>query len=321
MMGKGKMPTSRTRTGPNAEFEQMLAQLSARFINLPAPDVDGAINNALRDIAKLLGCDRSQLIRFSARGGARVTHSGAVGDAPAVPVKAVAELYPWVLRRIREGHPVVIPDVDALPAEAPVDQASFRRAGTRANLSMPLRVGGKVEGVISFGCLRATRDWADELVTRVGVLAEVFANALAHKRAQAALDAAIRFEQVMSETLAGLLIAGSGERDRTIEAGLREVAQTFGAERATLWQRVGDRDEFKKTHRWLAEGVPAPPESMTGDATPWTLASVFAGDIVRFTRLAELPVEAHVDLPTLRALGIRSGMMFPLTVSGSVVGA
>src|SRR5438552_8070483 len=115
MMGKGKMPTSRTRTGPNAEFEQMLAQLSARFINLPAPDVDEAINNALRDIAKLLGCDRSQLIRFSARGdGAHVTHSGAVGDAPAVPPKSVSELYPWALRRLREDHPIVIPDVDAL---------------------------------------------------------------------------------------------------------------------------------------------------------------------------------------------------------------
>src|SRR5206468_8576800 len=66
---------------------------------------------------------------------------------------------------------------------------------------------------------------------------------------------------------------------------------------------------------------PTPPESMTGDASPWTLARVFAGDVVRFTRLAELPVEAHVDLPTLRALGIRSGVMLPLTVSGSVVGA
>src|SRR5439155_285915 len=321
-MATGKVRTSSRRADPNAEFEQMLAELSARFINLPAPDVDEAINNALRDIAKLLSCDRSQLIRFSARGdGAHITHSGAVGDAPAVPPKSVSELYPWALRRLREGHPIVIPDVDALPAEAAVDQASFGRAGTRANLSMPLRVGGKIEGVISFGCLRATRDWSEELVTRVAVLAEVFANALAHKRTQEALDAAIRFEQVMSATLAGLLIAGSGERDRTIEAGLREVAQTFGAERATLWQRVGDRDEFKKTHRWLAEGVPAPPESMTGDATPWTLASVFAGDIVRFTRLAELPVEAHTDVPMLSALGIRSGVMLPLTVSGTVVGA
>ncbi len=320
-MNKIKTRSSRKRTDPSAEFEQMLAELSARFINLPVPDVDGAINDALRRIAKLLGCDRSQLIRFSPdNDGAQVTHSGANGDTPVVPIKSVAELYPWALRRLRAGHPVVIPDVDALPAEAAVDQASFRHAGARANLSMPLRVGGRVEGVITFGCLRSARTWRSEVVTRVGVLAEVFANALAHKRAQQALDTAMRFEQVMSEILAALLIAERTERDRVIGAGLRDVAQIFGAERATLWERVGS-DEFRKTHRWLAPGELNPPESITGDVIPWMRARLIGGQLVRFTRHADLPADAHADLATLRALSIRSGVMVPLAIAGNVVGA
>src|SRR5215211_6314404 len=88
---KANIRTVLKQTDPTRAFEQMLADLSARFINLPAAEVDNAINNALRRIAEMLGCDRSQLIGFSAQGDeARITHSGAVGGVPRVPVKSVS---------------------------------------------------------------------------------------------------------------------------------------------------------------------------------------------------------------------------------------
>src|SRR5215469_15898691 len=56
-------------------FERLLAELSARFINLPPEQVDDAITDALRQIVMLLDVDRSQLIRFAAEAGvAQVTH-------------------------------------------------------------------------------------------------------------------------------------------------------------------------------------------------------------------------------------------------------
>ena len=72
------------------------------------------------------------------------------------------------------------------------------------------------------------------------VLADVFGNALAHKRARESLDAAMNFERLVSEMLAALLTTDRAEdRDRVIEAGLRDIALILGAERATLWQRIG----------------------------------------------------------------------------------
>ena len=75
------------------QFERLLAELSARFINLPVAEVDGAITDALRSIVELLVVDRSQLIRFPRSGEARlaagataqwntVTSSPAVGVNP-----------------------------------------------------------------------------------------------------------------------------------------------------------------------------------------------------------------------------------------------
>jgi hypothetical protein len=49
------------RSAPSEEllqFERLLADLSARFINLPAAEIDGAITDALRRIIELLGMDR-----------------------------------------------------------------------------------------------------------------------------------------------------------------------------------------------------------------------------------------------------------------------
>src|SRR5215470_9917882 len=309
---------------PSAEelprFERLLAELSAEFINLRAAHIDGAITDALRRIVGLLGVDRGVLI--SVQGDeALATHSWAVEGVSSVPRKLVTSRYPWVWRCILANKPVVVPRVGDLPPEAAVDRASWQTVGVRSNLTMPMRVGGQIEGALAFGCLRHEREWPEDLVERVRVLADVFANALAHKRAQEGLDAAIAFERLVSEILAALLMAGRGERDRVIDSALCDMAQAFGAERATLWQRHGDGSEFVKTHRWLAEGVPVPSASMSAVSIPWLSAELVAGSVVRFARHADLPPNAAADLPALRALQISAAVIVPLAVSGSVVGA
>jgi signal transduction histidine kinase len=270
----------------------------------------------------LLDVDRSQLIRFSPhRDAADITHSWAMEGVARVPPKAVGDMYPWAMRRIRDGRTVVIPRVYDLPPEAAVDQVSFRRAGVQSNLTVPMVVGGQVGGALALGCLRRARDWPEALVERVRALADVFANALAHKRAQEALDAAIAFERTVSRVLGELLTTSPVEADRVIEAGLAAMARVFGAERATLWRRVGDQAEFVKTHRWLAEGVPKPPDAIGAKVTPWASGQLVRGNVVRFASHRDLPPEAASDLPGLRSLGIRAAVNVPLSASGAIVGA
>lgn len=321
-MGSANLRTTSVHPVPFVEFERMLAELSAGFINLQATEVDGAINDALRRITELIGADRVRLISFSEDGeSASTTHSAALGDVPALPPRLLSKRFPWVISRLREGNPVVIHDVAALPAAAAVDRASFEGVGTRANLSVPLRVGGRIEGALAFGCVRTTHDWPDELIARVGVLAEVFANALAHKRAQEALVAAMRFEQLVSQILAALLTAVAREREHVIEAGLRDVARTFGADHAILWQRIADAGDFTMTHGWLGEPLARLPKTVHGDRIPWIHSRVVAGTIVQFGRDVVVPPEAESELAVLAGVGIHSGVFVPVTVSGKVVGA
>lgn len=198
--------------GELLRFERLLADLSARFVNLPAAEIDRAITDALRSIVELLGVDRSQLIRFTGRGDeAAVTHSWAIAGVPIVPRRVLSHRFPWAMRQLRAGGVVVVPRVADLPPEASVDKATWTDSGVRSNLTVPMRVGESIEGVVAFGCLRNERTWPAHLVERVSVLVTVLANALAHKRAQEALDAAIDFERITSDVLAALLTAPRAE--------------------------------------------------------------------------------------------------------------
>ncbi len=303
-------------------FEQLLAELSASFVNLPPSSIDAAITDALQRIVERLGVERCNLVRFAADDEPYVTHSWSVEGVPAVVLRPISSDFPWLLRRIRAGDPVVVARLADLPPEAAADEATWRRVGVKSNLTLPMSVGGRIEGAIAIASLRREHQWSEHLISRLRILADVFGSALAYKRARESLDSAMKFERLVSETLAALLTTDRAEdRDRAIEAGLQDMALIFGAERATLWERIGASSEFRKTHRWLAAGVPVPPDQAGGVAIPWISAQLVAGAVVRFTRHADLPPEAAADLPALRELGVRSLVMIPLTVSGAVVRA
>jgi signal transduction histidine kinase len=301
-------------------FEQLLAELSASFVNLPPASVDEAITDALRRIAGALRAERCNLVRFSAGDGVYVTHTWSGEGVPAVVLRSISNDFPWLVRCIRAGNPVVVAHLADLPAEAAADGATWRRAGVKSNLTLPMTVGGRIEGAIALASLRRERQWPEQIISRLRVIADVLGNALAHKRAQEDLGAAMAFEQHASAILGALLTAAPGEQDRVIVAGLGDMAQVFAAERATLWQRVGAKAEFTKTHRWLAEGVPVPPTTVGASSSPWLTERLLRGDVVRFGNLEELPTEAAADLPGLRALHIRAAVMVPLAVSSAIVG-
>ena len=306
----------------NLAFERLLAEISARFLKLPIAAIDAAIVDSLRRIVAIVGADRAQLIDMSPTSDeARVTHSWAAPGVPVARLQGLRDRYPWILQQWRNGHAVATPRVADLPPQAAIDQASFQRAGVQSHLSVPLLVAGRISGVLALGCLRRHHDWPDALVERMRVLADIFANALAHKRTRQALGTAVRFERMASSILASLLRAPRAEQGSVVEAGLHKVAQAFHADRASLWLRMGEDGAFTRTHRWLSEAVTVAQHPGRGLSLPWVKAQLDRGSVVCFSHAGDLPPAAAHDIESLCSLGIRAAVVIPLRVSGSVVGA
>ena len=184
-------------TDPHAEleerlrFETLIADLSSRFVNLPAGEVDREIMDAQRRLCEFLGLDMSALWQWSdeAPGFFTLTHFYSAQEGPQPPRRVEARGFSldryskcslaasWPLLRWK-----------SLPAEAARDREAARQLGIKSSLCLPLSVGGKPSvGILGLNTTRAKRDWPEDLVKRLQLVAQIFANALARKRADQAL--------------------------------------------------------------------------------------------------------------------------------------
>ena len=70
------------------------------------------------------------------------------------------------------------------PKEAARDQEVWRYYGIKSILTFPLSVGGDLLiGALTFATMREERTWPEPVVKQLQMLAQVFANAIARKRA------------------------------------------------------------------------------------------------------------------------------------------
>ena len=100
------------------------------------------------------------------------------------------------------GETVVIAKTADLPPEAASDRESHRLYGARSTAVIPLMAGGVVMGMMTFATIREEREWPETLVKRLQLIAQVFASAIARKRADQALRE--------SETRLSLAVSSAG---------------------------------------------------------------------------------------------------------------
>jgi len=169
-------------------FEQLLADLCARFSELPEDQVDGEVELWMRRLAEVLGADRSSFAEL-ARDGFVVTHTySAPGIDP--PVKGLANhRLPWMTAEFAAGRQVVL---SRIPEDLPGDAAEERRyltdVGMCSGIGIPVSIGGAIVCVLTFGTFREARTWPHEVVSRLQIAAGAFGNAVARRRSKQRLD-------------------------------------------------------------------------------------------------------------------------------------
>ena len=176
-------------------FDTMLAEISTGFINMPADQISQSIKDSQRRVCECLDLDRSMLwlISESESEAFLLTDLHQLPEGPSVPDRIHAnDYFPWSAQKIRAGEMVIVSKLSDLPTEAAQDRDSFSVFGTKSTLLIPLSVGGDaVFGALSFAMTREDGNWTELLVKQLSLVAQIFANALARKKANEELLSAI----------------------------------------------------------------------------------------------------------------------------------
>jgi PAS domain S-box-containing protein len=193
-------------------FEMLMAEISALFVNLPADRIDSEIEAAQRRVCELLGLDRATLwqVPENEPGMLLLTHFHQPPGSLLPPARmSLKEFFPWTFKKVLGGEALTISKMTDLPAEAYKDRETFIHYDTKSNVIVPLSVGkNEVFGLLTFAVMHEERNWPETLVMRLKLIAQVFANALARRRTeQALLQRTEELDKFFSVTLDLLCIA------------------------------------------------------------------------------------------------------------------
>ncbi|MBN1548395.1 MAG: sigma 54-interacting transcriptional regulator [Syntrophaceae bacterium] len=309
------------------EFEQLISELSTRFVNISSDKLDTEIQISLKRIYEFFNCDRCALLEGMPDEQIwEITHIAAVENAPAVPVgsKLPAAITPWVFEKLVKKEIVSFSNLDDLPAEANIDKQTLREWGIRSNLSIPIIVGGSVTHIIAINATKNESVWPRELVSRVQLLGELFVNALERRKVRLQLEEQLAFEMLLTEISARFINMPVDQIDSEIEDAQRRVCESIGLDLSTLWQlSMETPHNFTMTHFYRRLEGPPPAEPMNANKShPWSLQQIEAGRIIKISSMEDYPAEAARDRETSQHFGVKSILTFPLSVGGSTpVGA
>lgn len=195
------------------EFERLVSDLSAGFVKAGAHELEGKIVEGLALIARFLGVERASIGETSEdKKETLIRYAYVAPGIPPLPPTVLSTLFPWYTQTLNSGKAVVLSRIpDDLPEEAGREREFSQKEGIKSVLIVPLQIGGTVIGGMGFTAFHSERFWPDDLVQRLRLVGEIFANALHRKRAEEALrESEERFRRLSEGPFEGIAITDGG---------------------------------------------------------------------------------------------------------------
>ncbi len=308
-------------------IEQMIGDISTRFLNLSCQQIDEAINYALARMGKLAGVDRSYLFSFSEdHAKARNTHEWC---APEVEpqIQNLQDLHVpdflWIFPKLLDHETVYIPRVAELPAEAAMEQSVLQEQDIQSLLAVPLAYNGKVRGFLGFDAVKVEKVWIAEDVRLLKVVSEIIAQALQRLQAEALVQERLKLEKLISEVSTFFVNLSVEETDHGIAYALGRLGEWEGVDRSYLFMLFDDGRRAVNTHEWCAEGVSPQIQNLQNlalDELSWAARKMRKHEILYVPRVADLPQEARFEKLHWQEQGIQSLLTVPVIFNGKMQG-
>jgi len=195
-------------------LQEMLMQISAKYISLPLDGVDAAIETSLGELGNFVAADRVYLFDYDFdRQVCSNTHewcaegiSPQINDLQDVPIELVPD---WVATHLR-GATMYVPDVFALSLDSGVRQI-LEPQEIKSLIAVPMMDGEHCLGFVGFDSVRHHYRYSDAEQRLLTVFAQMLVNIRKRREIEQALQAATDQAQAASRAKSEFLANMSHE--------------------------------------------------------------------------------------------------------------
>ena len=175
--------------------EEVIAAISANFINLTPTEVDRGINRSLAMLGEFVDVDRCYVCLYSNDENTSMdnTHEWcAKGIEPQIEMlkEVPVEQFPWGMEKLKQLETIHISRVADLPAYAEAEKELLQLQSVQSFVIVPMAYCGTLIGFLGFDSVLSEKPWPEQDVALLKIVGEIFVNALEHKRQQDMLQEA-----------------------------------------------------------------------------------------------------------------------------------
>jgi len=174
----------------NMRFDRLLSEISATYIDLPSKNIVRFMQKDLGRLGSFLDVERCL---FYVAGNKKGTFQ--INDLfnwwHEEDSERIKIVQAWVtdnpdylnylqycFDKWNRGEVVQFSEIDDMPPETADLKKIHKVFGTRSWLSVPISVGGTVVGALAIATIRSQREWSGDLIPRLRLFGEIFANAI-----------------------------------------------------------------------------------------------------------------------------------------------
>jgi len=184
-------------------FEEMISEMSARFITLPHERINAEIGLALEQISKFLMVDDCTFFKTlpDKNQGQIIERSHLAHVKTIPPVFDITASFPWTYNKlIQTGQHISLTSLDELPSEASVDKKTYQQWGAKSILIVPIIINNSLDYVISASSASTEISWPHEIIPRLRIVGDIFVNILNKRQSELALKEAEMEYRTLAET-------------------------------------------------------------------------------------------------------------------------
>jgi len=129
----------------------------------------------------------------------------------------------------------------------------------------------------------------------------------------------LSFESLVSEISAKFVNLPPEALDAAIVDALRQIVEALDLDRAVVWLRAEENDDFYPVQQWVRESLPHIAERLcVRELFPWLWERIMAGEVAAYSRVSDIPdAVSRGNATRFRAL---AGATFAFSIDGAVAG-